>query len=298
MSNFKKYSVLLTALMLAACSALPGITTLDPATPTPVPATKTPIPPSPTPVPMAALVNGEGITLAEFNAELDRYKQAQTALGKTVDESQAAAIVLDDLIAQLLLAQAAQKEGFSMDGAALQARIDALAAQIGGADALKAWQSANGYSAESFRESLRRSSAAAWMRDRIVASVPSTAEQVHIRQILLYNEATALKIKARLDNGEDFDTLAAQVDPLARGDIGWFPRGYLSEKTIEEAAFALQPDQISDVVQSALGFHILKLIERDAAHPLSPDALLALQNSALSEWIAQARAQSNIVLAP
>lgn len=289
--------MILITLMLTSCIA-PVTAAIDPSTPTTIPATETIVPPSPTPVPMAATVNGEGITLAEFNAEIERYKTSQTALGKTVEDVQAGTIVLDDLIGQMLLAQGAAQEGFIVADPMLQQRIDDLAAVIGGADQLSAWQSANGYDDQAFRIALQRQIAAAWMRDKIIASVSGTSEQVHIRQILLYNEDNAKALKARIDAGEDFDTLAVQVDPLSRGDIGWFPRGYLSEQAIEDAAFALQPDQISDVIATTLGYHILKLIERDPARTLSPDALLALQRQALNDWIAQARAQADIVLAP
>jgi peptidyl-prolyl cis-trans isomerase C len=196
------------------------------------------------------------------------------------------------------LAQGAKEAGFTLDDAALQVRIDALSAKLGGADKLSAWQQAHGYSDESFRVALRRDAAAAWMRDKIISAVPSTAEQVHVRQILLYNEANAQKYWDRLQTGAAFDTIAAQVDPLTRGDIGWIPHGYLSEKPVEDAAFALEPNKYSAVIQDKVGFHILELIERQADRPLSPDQTLTLQTRALDEWIANRRQQSSVVLAP
>ena len=48
-----------------------------------------------------------------------------------------------------------------MDEAAFQGRIDALAAQVGGAEALTAWQTAHGYTEANFRSDLRRQMAAA-----------------------------------------------------------------------------------------------------------------------------------------
>jgi peptidyl-prolyl cis-trans isomerase C len=248
---------------------------------------------------MALTVNGEGVTLDEFNAELTRYQASQKALGKPVTDQQAAAgLVIDEFVSQLLLAQGAREAGFTLDEAALQTRIDALAAKLGGADKLSAWQQAHGYTAEGFRVVLRREAAAAWMRDKVISSVPSTAEQVHIRQILLYNQANAQKYWDRLQTGAKFDTIAAQVDPVTRGDIGWIPRGYLSEKPVEDAAFALEPNKYSAVIQDKVGFHILELIERQPARPLSPDQTLTLQARALDEWIANRRQQSSIVLAP
>jgi FKBP-type peptidyl-prolyl cis-trans isomerase (trigger factor) len=140
---------------------------------------------------MALTVNGEGVRLVEFDEEVARYMTAQEALEKTVSSTDATSAVIDDLVVQLLLAQAARADGFTLDDDALQARIDSLAAQVGGAEALSKWQSEHGYTEPTFRSSLKRAAESAWMRDKIVAAVPSTAEQVHIQQILLYNEATA-----------------------------------------------------------------------------------------------------------
>jgi peptidyl-prolyl cis-trans isomerase C len=247
---------------------------------------------------MAALVNDEGITMDEFNAELERYKSAMTALKKTVADQDAAVTVLDDLIAQTLLAQAARQGGFNPDDAALQARIDRLAAQLGGPDQLSAWQQAHGYSDESFRAALKRSVEAAWMRDKIISAVPNTAEQVHVRQILLYNQEAADSILSQLQAGADFDTLAAQVDPVTRGDLGWFPQGYIFEPAVEQAAFSLDVGQTSQAIASEIGFHIIKVLDRQPDRPLSPDALLAMQNRVLADWVKNQRQQANIVLAP
>lgn len=247
---------------------------------------------------MALTVNGDGISIEAFNAELARYEAAQTALGNQVSHEQAINTVREELIAQLLLAQGAEEAGFTLDKPALQARIDVLAAKLGGADKLAAWQQAHGYDDQSFRVALSREAAAAWMRDKIIAAVPSTAEQVHVRQILLYNQANAQKYWDLLQAGSKFETIAQQVDPVTRGDIGWIPRGYLSEKAIEDAAFALEPEKYSAIIQDKVGFHILKLIERQVARPLSPDQRLTLQTRALSDWVAERRQKSNVVLAP
>jgi peptidyl-prolyl cis-trans isomerase C len=247
---------------------------------------------------MAISVNAEGITVDELNAELARYKASMTALGKTVSDEQALQAVRDDIISQLLLSQAAVSEGFVMDQAAFQQRLDALTTKIGGADKLAAWEQAHGYSAESFNQSLKRAAAAAWMRDKVMSAVPNTAEQVHVRQILLYNEDVAKSYYSQLQSGADFDELAAQVDPVTRGDIGWFPRGYIAEKAVEDAAFSLEVGAYSAIVPGEVGFHIIKLLERQPERGLSPDALSVMQTRALNDWLANRRQQSNIVLAP
>jgi len=283
---------LLAALGLSACASF-----LAPE-PTPTPqATFTPEPPTATPEPMALIVNREGITVVEFNAEVQRYITSQTSLGKTVSPGEASETVKDDLTAQLLLSQAARENGFMLDEAGLEARIESLAAQVGGVEALTKWQSEHGYSEQAFRPALKRSAEAAWMRDKILAGVPSTAEQVHVQQILLYNQDTAQSFLTQLNGGADFDELAFEADPLTRGDLGWVPRGYLLEPKIEDAAFALVVGEYSEVIATDVGFHIVRILARDPQRPLSPDAYLSLQELALTKWIEEQRQQAVILFA-
>ncbi|MGD9764305.1 MAG: peptidyl-prolyl cis-trans isomerase [Candidatus Binatia bacterium] len=74
---------------------------------------------------------------------------------------------------------------------------------------------------------------------------------------------------AQAKGGADFSTLAKEhsQDPSAEngGDLGRFGRGAL-DPTFEAAAFALEPGQISDVVETESGLHIIKLEEKTAAH--------------------------------
>ena len=285
---------LLLAIGLVSCGSLFGTR----ATPTPTGPTATPIPPTATPVPAAATVNGETLPVSEFQSQLAEYKSAQTALGKTVDEQDATKTVLEDLIAQMLLAQSAKSEGFVLTDSALQSRLSALTTQVGGADKMAAWESSHGYTDATFRIDLKRSAEAAWMRDKIITAVPINADQVHVQQILLYNAGDAQNVLNQLQGGTDFSTLAAKIDPVTNGELGWFPKGYLLDPKIEEAAFTLQVGQVSGVLQTAAGFSIIKVLERDAHHPLTPDALLALQDLALKDWITQQRTKAVVVLAP
>ena len=285
---------LILALGLSACAQATGTT----ATPTPAVPSATPLPPTPTPPPLAAIVNDEWLTEEEFLAEVERYRAAQAALGNEIATDDAVPVVLDDLIAQILLAQAARAEGFELTEADLGSRMDALISDVGGADALTAWQSEHGYTDESFQSALKRAAEAAWMRDKIIATVPGTAEQVHAQQILLYNEDAARKVADQLSAGAKFADLAVLYDPNTGGELGWFPRGYLLEPELEEAAFGLEPDQYSDVITTGVGYHILLVVERDSQHQLSPDAYLVMQENALVNWLAQKRAESDIVLAP
>jgi len=291
MRNLASLSLFLV-LTLSACG-VPGGLNLVPATLTPTPSPT----PTATPIPLAVSVNGEGITVPEFEAELARYQQAQTALGNTVSLEAATKTVSDEFIDILLLAQGAAAKGYRVDDAGLQSRIVSLAAQVGGPDALSAWQTAHGYTDASFRSDLRRQMAAAAMRDQIGASIPSTAEQVHVKQILLYNAEDAQQALGYLKAGRNFNDLAAQYDPVTKGELGWLPRGYLSDPVIEAAVFALQPGQYSDSIQTQAGHDILFVVAREPARPLSPDALLTLQERALQDWLTQRRNESTILLA-
>jgi hypothetical protein len=265
------------------------------ATPTQSSPTGTPTAPEPTPTsaPLAARVNGEGITLEEYEAELARFAAAGGVTAADLPGEDKTR-VLNNLVEELLLSQAAAENGFELDEAALQERIDRLSTQMGSPQALQDWMAAQGYTEESFRRSLARSAAAAWMRDRILSELPDTAEQVHARQILLLDEGTAAETLARLNNGIDFAAIAREYDPVTGGELGWFPRGYLPDSKLDEAVFSLDLGQYSEVIKTAAGFHILQVIGREPQRPLEPDARLALQFRALQSWLEERRLASEI----
>lgn len=252
----------------------------------------------PTSQPLAAMVNGWPITLIEYEAELALYQMLQTANGSdlTTDAEQQ---VLDELINQALLAQAAQQAGYTVDDITLEEHINQLVVQLGSAQALADWIDTNGYNDYSFRLSLKRAIAATWMRDQITRDIPEMTEQIHARQILLYNSKDAESVLSQLRSGTDFVTLAQQYDPLNGGDLGWFPQGYLPVPELDEPVFALQPGQFTDIISSSLGYHIVQVIERDAQRALSANVRLILQEKALLNWIVEKRDQSTIeILVP
>jgi peptidyl-prolyl cis-trans isomerase C len=239
--------------------------------------------------PLAAKVKDEGILLSEYEAEFERYSAARIELGKEVSPEEGRQAVLSDLIDQVLLAQAAYANGFSLSEDDLNARI----AQLGDPTALAEWQSQHGYTGDSFRMALQRQAAAAWQRDRIVAGVPAAVEQVQARQMLVFDKDLADRLHTRLKGGADFATLARQIDPTG-GELGWFPRGYLTLLEIEEAAFAQQPGQHSAVIETAFGYHIVQTIAYEAAHPVSSDVRRFLQHQALQDWLEEQRARGEI----
>jgi len=262
---------------------------------TPSPLKVNTLSPSATPAgPLAVKVNGEGILLSEFEASLKQYQAAQDEAGIKSSTADQQKVVLDDLINQLLMAQAAREGGYKIDDAAIEARLVIMVTQAGGSIGMTEWLNKNGYTADTFRVALARSMALAWERNQILAGVPVTAEEVHAKQILVTSETQANQIYQKLQSGADFATLAKQYDPLTSGDLGWFPRGYLTQPEVEDAAFSLETGKFSQVIHSKIGFHIIQVIERDPKHPLSPDALQKAQHQALSDWLKNRRSQAQI----
>lgn len=248
-----------------------------------------------TPEPVALIVNGEGIPRREFEASLLQLREADQELGIQRSDEERIQLVVNDLIEQTLLAQAARASGFTVDDAQLESRIQQLSAEIGDQQAFEGWMNQMGYQDEMvFRFVLRRAMEAAWQRDQLAASLPSQVEQVKARQILVRLRSTADALYRQLQAGADFATLAFQYDPLTGGDLGWFPRGFLTIPAVEEAAFSLQPGEYSGVIESTLGYHIIKVEERDESHPLSSEARLTLQEKLIQEWLNQQRAVAQI----
>ena len=247
-----------------------------------------------TPLPMAVWVNGEGVLLSEYQAELQRLEAAQAEMNIEQTPQERQKRVLDDLIAQTLLAQAAWKGGYQVTEDELQQRVERLAERMGGAQQLAEWMAKGGYTEDSFRLALRRAMAVEWQKEQIVAAVPVALEQIHAQQILVFDANLAQQVYNQLQGGADFAALRWLYDPQTGGELGWFPRGYLTRPEIEAAAFNLQPGQYTPVIQTDFGYHIVFVVQREAQHVLTADARRALQQKALEEWIAARRAESQI----
>jgi len=279
----------------------------EPVTPSNPSATATPVPPTATVEPeLAARANGEPIYAADYQAELERYEASLRA--RDIDPSsqegqeklaQAREQLLDVMIEQVLIEQAAQKAGVEVTVAEVDQYMQDMAAEAGGEEAFRAKLEAWGETYEGAKQEVRAQLIGMAMTERVVSDVPQSTEQVHARHILVDTVEEARSLHAQLEAGADFVALARahSQDTSTRengGDLGYFPRGILVASEVEEAAFSLQPGQFSDVVSSTLGYHIVQVVERDPDRSISPENVQLLREKAVQEWIRGLWAQAEV----
>lgn len=294
--------LLLILIFAAACGDTVNTATPAGGGPTPVVAGATASPslePTATQLPRAASVNGQPIYQTDYEAEVSRFEAGVASLGRDLSqEGDYQARVLDALIDKSLILQAAAEAGLTVSDAEVQAAYDKAVFERGGQEAFDAWLAANHYTADQFHAELRDGILTSAIQSQIVNGVPPEMEQVHARHILLATADEANQALVELAAGADFATLAVarSLDQSSRingGDLGWFPPNGLTVQEVADAAFALQPGEISGVIQSQLGFHIIQTLER-GPHPLSPTAKALLQQQALDAWRAGLRAKAVI----
>jgi parvulin-like peptidyl-prolyl isomerase len=143
------------------------------------------------------------------------------------------------------------------------------------------------------------------VRDRVSAAigeqqVPASQPQVHARQILVPTSDQANDLLNQLQNSADFATLAQQnstdtATKAAGGDMGWFNKG-VQTKAIDDAVFALQPGQLSSVVNDTAGYHILQVLESDPNRALPQDQLLQQRQKAFNDWLSAQRNSQDVKL--
>lgn len=90
--------------------------------------------------------------------------------------------------------------------------------------------------------------------------------EIQARHILVADKESAEEVKKKLDDGEDFAKVAEEystdtASAANGGDLGWFGAGQMVAE-FEEAAYALEVDEISDPVESQHGFHIIQVTDK------------------------------------
>jgi parvulin-like peptidyl-prolyl isomerase len=135
------------------------------------------------------------------------------------------------------------------------------------------------------------------LSEKMAADVPTTQEQVWARHILVKEETQAKDVLKRLDQGEDWSAIAAEVsqdtgNKNKGGDLGWFGTGKMVAE-FEQAAFSLKVGEISQPVKTSFGYHIIQVIGHED-RPLSTSDLNTAKQAKFNEWLTTASAAEDI----
>lgn len=243
-----------------------------------------------------AQVGSEIVLLSDVETEFQYYKAQNT----TVDPN-AKCMILEQILAQKLLIDQAKLDSIEVPEDQvenqLDLRMEGVLKKMGGDEVL--FQQYYGKSVSEmkniYRDDIHNNIMAEMMQDKLMQdinitptevydffnnipadSLPYFNSEVEISQILLapqVNETEKNKafekiknLKNQLENGEPFENLAKKYsdDPGSGskgGDLGWVKRGTFVPK-FEAAAYTLKKNEISDIVESEYGYHIIQLLER------------------------------------
>jgi parvulin-like peptidyl-prolyl isomerase len=236
------------------------------------------------------VVNGQSILLQDLEREVNRAAGAATRQE-----------ILDGMIEMVLQEQAAIKAGITVTDAEVDALVQADI-KARGQEAFEEWLASNDMTEQEYWEASRKELLIRRLQEQIPEELPTTAEHVHARHILVDTKEEAESILAQIQEGADFGTLAQtySLDVTTRdrgGDLGFFPRGLLLVPELEEAAFALEPGQVSDVIHTELlGYHIIQVLERTEREisDLDMEMIKANQREAIRLWREQLWADADI----
>lgn len=215
-----------------------------------------------------ATVNGEVIT------ERDLYQELLRRGGREV---------LNQMITQRLIHQAARAEEITVDEASIEAELERIKQQLPPGMSLEEAVSSAGMDMDQLLEDIRTN---LMLRQLLAARIEiteeemqgffdqykdflGTDEQVKVRHILVASQEEAEALRQSLLEGGDFAQLAQEhsIDPgsAARGgDLGWVSRNQ-TVPAFEEMAFSSPVGEISPVVQTDFGYHILLVEDRREA---------------------------------
>ena len=244
-------------------------------------------------VPLAALVNTSGrITMVALDAEVNRQLAARQSLNEPPPADMVAFrhTILDSLIQQMLIEQAAAIQNITVSNQDVDAEVQKYIQDAGSRDKWLAQVAADHMTETEYRTGLRSALLTLKMRDFVTRNIGTTADQVHARHILVADLVTAQQVAVQLNSGTNFVALAAKysLDVTTKnsgGDLGWFTRGQLLQPAIENAAFTQPVNQISAPIQTDLGYDILQVVERQANRPLDPAVRARLSEQTFEIWL-------------
>ncbi len=273
-----------------------------------------------------AVVNGTVINQAEFDNEMNRFLerlQRTSRFPKDLERSQIKKRVLENLIARELLYQESQKKGVKVDQKEIEAQLTALKGRFPSEVEFKKALSTMNLTEAELRFQFERDLAIRKLLDdqiggkSVVSEKESRAyydsnlesfkksEQVRASHILIKVDPGADEAKkaeartkieslqAKLKNGEDFGALAKEYSEGPSGpkggDLGFFGRGQMV-KPFEETAFTMKPGQVSGMVETRFGYHLIMVIERTPESTLSYEEV----KDRLEQYLKQQKAQETI----
>lgn len=289
--------LLVLAAAVVACKK-PATAPAASATATPA---ATPAPPKPVPEVLPEVIadcNGDKIVKAEFEAAVRTIEQRAGGAVPPEKRDEILRGVLDDLVAYRLLKQEVQQRQLAVSDAEVDARIAAFKQQAGSEANFRAALQAQQITEAKLRDDARLDLMVARLLDQEVNQKilvkpsdisafyeknpdrfqqPESMRAAHILVVVPpgADDKTRATLRARADTalkaakaGQDFARLARQYSQDASaergGDLGFFPRGQMVGP-FEDAAFALAPGQVSDLVETQFGFHIIKATEKRPA---------------------------------
>jgi peptidyl-prolyl cis-trans isomerase SurA len=290
---------------------------------------------------IVAVVNDEVITLSELNGAFAPYREKLEAAYKGGDLEKALTEnrrgLLSRMVDDLLMEQQSRKAGIVIRDEDVNAAIDdMLKRRNASRDELWKALEREGITVEAYRKGMRDQ----LMRIRIVqreikSKVAVSDEEigeyyrkhradyegkeaVRIQQILLIlpkdaDEAVREKLRSnagaihrRLLDGEPFEAVSANHSqgPAANadGDIGYIEKGMILPE-VENVAFSLPLNQISPIIESPAGFHIIRVIDRRGAGSKSIESVreeirekldMEKVEKKFQEWLIALRAKSHV----
>ena len=270
------------------------------ATPTPMPT----LPPTATPIPLAATINGEPIYLERYEQELAVYTNWYPD-GKTPTGEDVRVHTLNVLIQQALIDQFAVQNGVVVSADDVSAQIADSITRSGGDEAFRVWLSTSGYPDEAyFRQQVQNELVSQAVIELVTKDVPTGEPAVRARYLQVDDGALAADLHTQLQNGADFAHLimAHSLDPYketTQGDLDYFQRGMLTVPAIEEAAFALEVNQFSDVLtvtrsDGSLTYYIVQVLQREENRPYSADLRAQKLAARFEQWLAEQKANAQL----
>ena len=276
-----------------------------------------------------AEVNKSGITSNQLqSAFLNAVSRYDDAVLSSLDQSAIVSFkknILNQLIDYELLYQKDQKEKVKISNDEINLEIDKIKDNFSSPEEFDEALKANNITLVRLKEDIERqvmiNSVLEKTRNQVSISDEELEEyynenkeslvepeQVHARHILVKTEEEANTLLLQLKEGlADFSELAKEksTDSSAPsgGDLGFFTRGRMV-KEFEDAAFSLEPGEISDVVQTQFGYHIIKCEEKkeeyspafeEIKEQISNALKSQRENEAISAFISKLREEAVIV---